>query len=118
MHIFAYASGLDKIPERGHFMFDFLSTLKGGELIGLAAVIMGPMVAIVAVIASQWRRVRVAEYEATLKQQMLDKGMSAAEIVQVMKATSDSSGEVKTASSGNEKLDRAALAQQMVENGY
>jgi SOS response regulatory protein OraA/RecX len=99
-------------------MFDFLSKLNGGEIIGLAAVIAGPMVAIVAVIATQWRRVRVAEFEATLKQQMLDKGMSAAEIEQVMRASQDPAAAGPVASTGNGALDKAALAQRMVDEGY
>ena len=42
-------------------MFEFLDKLNGGELIGLTAVIAGPLIAITAIIMSQWRRVRVAE---------------------------------------------------------
>ena len=72
-------------------MSEFLSTLNGGQLIGLVAVILGPLIAITAIIASQWRRVRIAEMEASLKQQMLDKGMSAAEIEQVMRSSSEAS---------------------------
>lgn len=43
------------------------------------------IIAIVAII--QWRKVRIAEMEATLKQQMLDRGMSADEIAMVLDAT-------------------------------
>src|SRR5712691_11777307 len=93
-------------------MFEFLNRLNGGELIGLTAVIMGPMIAIVAVIATQWGRVRVAEMEGCLKQQMLEKGMSPAEIEQVLKASKVGGA------TGNAALDKAALVQMMVEHGY
>lgn len=99
-------------------MSEFLAKFNGGELIGLTAVIAGPLIAIVAVISNQWRRVRVAEVEAALKQQMLDKGMSAAEIAQVMTASQEPHRAAKSGSTGNETLDKAALAQQMIDNGY
>jgi uncharacterized membrane protein YciS (DUF1049 family) len=37
----------------------------------------------------QWRKIRIAEMEATLKQQMLDRGMSADEIVRVLSTSSN-----------------------------
>ncbi len=99
-------------------MNEFLDKFTGGQLIGLIAVVMGPLVGIVAVVAAQWRRVRIAEFEAALKQQMLDKGMSAAEIEQVMTASQNPKAVRQVASTGNEALDKAALVQNMVENGY
>jgi hypothetical protein len=98
-------------------MFEFLNKLEGGEIIGLVAVTGGLLVAIIATAATQWRRVRVAEIEASLKQQMLDKGMSAAEIEAVMRAGQEVSGFSST-STGNEAVDRAALVQRMVDEGY
>lgn len=98
-------------------MSEFLAKFNGGELIGLVAVLVGPLIAIVAVLATQWRRVRVAEMEGALKQQMLDKGMSAAEIEQVMRAGLGS-GRASAVSVGNEAQDRAALVQRMVDEGY
>ena len=61
-------------------------------MIPLAMMIGGTMIAIITVIACQWRRVRLAEMKASLKQQMLDKGMSAAEIDQVIKASREANG--------------------------
>jgi uncharacterized membrane protein YciS (DUF1049 family) len=55
--------------------------------LGVLFIIGVTIFAVVAV--CQWRKVRVAEIEATLKQQMLDRGMSADEIVRVLAATSD-----------------------------
>jgi hypothetical protein len=99
-------------------MDELLAKLSAGQLIGLVAVIMGPLVAIVAVIASQWRRVRIAEMDAALKQQMLDKGMSAAEIEQVFRAGRDLSSGASWPITGVEAVDKTALAQRMVDNGY
>ena len=56
--------------------------------IGILLVIGIVVVAVVAVV--QWRRVRLAEMEATLKQQMLDRGMSADEIAMVLGASMNS----------------------------
>jgi hypothetical protein len=94
-------------------MSEFLDRLSGGEIIGLAAVIVGPLIAIVAIVMANWRRVRVAEIDAALKQQMLDKGMSAAEIEQVLQASVDSRKKRPA-----DVQDRTALVQEMIENGY
>jgi hypothetical protein len=92
---------------------EFLDKFNPGEIIALAAVILGPLIVITAIISNQWRRVRVAEIEGALKQQMLDKGMTAAEIEQVMRASKG-----KASVSGDESEDRAALVQRMVDEGY
>jgi hypothetical protein len=106
--------------ERGFVMEEFLAKFNAGQFIGLTAVIVGPMIAVVAIIATQWRRVRIAEMEGALKQQMLDKGMSAAEIEQVMKAGQEPmlKPPVVIGATGNEAQDRAALVQRMVDEGY
>jgi hypothetical protein len=72
----------------------------------------------VAILASQWRRVRVTEAETALKQQMLDRGMPAAEIERVIKASADdSSGLEGLCASEEEKSERTALVEAMLENG-
>src|SRR5262249_38110842 len=77
------------------------------------------LVGAIAIVASQWRRVRVTEMESSLKQQMLDRGMSAADIEQVMNA-----GKKKTncwseaVFTGNAAIDKATLVKTMAENGY
>jgi hypothetical protein len=99
-------------------MVEFLSRFNGGELIALTSVIMGPLMIAIIVVASQWRKVRVAEVEGALKQQMVDKGMSAAEIEQVMKANSDPKTIYVPIPGGNEAQDKADLVQRMVDEGY
>jgi hypothetical protein len=50
---------------------------------------MVPITAIIfGTVTNYWRRTRQAELDAALKQQMLDRGMSADEIVQVLEAKS------------------------------
>jgi hypothetical protein len=92
-------------------MSEFLAKFNGGELIALTAVLIGPLVAIVAIVSAHWRRVRLAELESALKQTMLDKGMSVNEMEKVLAASPNGA-------TGNSALDRAALAQHMVDNGY
>ena len=99
-------------------MSELLDKFNAGQLIGLTAVMIGPLIAIVAIITGGWRSVRVAELEASLKQQMLDKGMSAADIEQVMQANQKSSRSGKVVPTGTGSIDKAALAHSMVENGY
>ena len=48
----------------------------------------------------QWRKIRVAEMEATLKQQMLDRGMTADEIVRVLGASSNSNSNCRLTKNG------------------
>jgi hypothetical protein len=99
-----------------------LAKLEHHEILAVIAIVMGSLIAIVSVIAIQWRCVRVAEMEATLKQQMLDKGMSPADIDQVMNAGKTPSAwqcpPATTTTTGDEAMDRAALVQRMVDNGY
>jgi isocitrate lyase len=58
------------------------------DLTSILAVIGIPGIAIicwaVTQVAAQWRKAKVAEYNAALKQQMIERGMSADEIVRVL----------------------------------
>jgi hypothetical protein len=74
-------------------MLEWLSQLSAGQMIGLIAVIGGPLIAIVAIVSAAWARVRRAELQArraetaaALKEQMIERGMSADEIVRVLDA--------------------------------
>jgi hypothetical protein len=55
--------------------------------LGVLFIIGVTIFAVVAV--CQWRKVRIAEMDATLKQQMIDRGMSVDEIVRVLSTSSD-----------------------------
>jgi hypothetical protein len=62
------------------------SVVMSGLDLALAAIMMPMTVAIVWVIAYQWRKTRVAAYNARLKQLMIERGMSASEIERVLRA--------------------------------
>jgi len=74
--------------------------MNGGELIGFFAVVGGMFIAASAIIGGLWSSVRLAEFrarqvelETALKQDMLNRGMSADEIERVIAA-----GQPKTSS--------------------
>jgi len=61
-------------------------------LIPVVLAFMVPITAIIfGTLTHYWRRSRQAELDASLKQQMLERGMSADEIVQVLEAKSEPS---------------------------
>jgi hypothetical protein len=49
---------------------------------------------IVSSLAAEWRKVRVAEQAAVLKKEMLDRGFTADEIVQVLDAGADAGDKI------------------------
>ena len=57
--------------------------------IAMASVIAPMVVATVWIIAHQWRKARVAAYNARLKQLMIERGMSASEIRDVLETGGD-----------------------------
>ncbi len=77
-------------------MLEWLSQYSPSQLTGLVAVMIGPTIAIVAIVSAAWARVRradaqarVAEAETALVQQMIERGMSADEIERVLAAGSN-----------------------------
>jgi len=89
-------------------MTELLESNHAALLVPLTAIIGGCLTGIVAVITLQWRRVRVAEIEAALKQQMLERGMSPAEIEQVVHATREGSETVQIMRAENARQARSA----------
>jgi galactokinase/mevalonate kinase-like predicted kinase len=75
-------------------MLEILSKVSSNDLAPLlgigSAVVVAGIVAITAIIAANVRKYRVAELDASLKQEMLSRGMSAQDIEQVICAKSDS----------------------------
>lgn len=65
----------------------FASDFNPELFVPLGAILLSSIVAIAIVGISHWKKVRIAEMEATLKQQMLDRGMSADEIAKVLAAS-------------------------------
>lgn len=77
---------------------ELVTKLNGGEILGLCGIIVGLLaliggivVAITKVVASYYRRTQLDEMEATLKMEMIQRGMSAADIKQVLEARIGSS---------------------------
>lgn len=94
---------------------EFLNNLNGGELIAVVAIVCGIGCGVVAIICDYWHRHRLAETEAALKQQMLDKGMSAAEIVQVLHASTQRKAPKSHCADLN--YNKAKLVESLAENG-
>lgn len=69
-------------------MSEFLSKFSAGEMIGFVAVLGGLLIGITAIVASFWFKTRKTETAAALKQDMLNRGMSADEIKTVLEAKS------------------------------
>ena len=74
-------------------MHDLLSKLDNdavialsGMLVGVVAIFGGISVAITAVVANHFRKKQLDDMEATLKMEMIERGMSAADIRQVLEA--------------------------------
>ncbi len=72
-------------------MNDLLSRFDPGEVIGLVAVAGGLLCLVTAILAGAWQAVRRAEIQASLKQEMLNRGLSAEEIRTVIEAGSRAS---------------------------
>lgn len=77
-------------------MHDILSKLDSDEmlavfgmLVGVVAILGGVAVAITAVVSAHRRRMQLDEMEATLKMEMIQRGMSAEEIERVLAAGMD-----------------------------
>lgn len=68
-----------------------LSGAIAHNIVPVCAIVLGILWLIVYTVAEQWRKVRVAEQNAILKKEMLDRGFSADEIVRVIRngGTSD-----------------------------
>jgi hypothetical protein len=67
-------------------MQELLWKLDGGQVIAIVAVTGGLLIAAVSVITGAWVRIRQTEATAALKQDMLNRGMSAEEIRSVIEA--------------------------------
>jgi len=65
-------------------MTDLLSKFDSDQLIGLVAVAGGLLCGIIAIVGGFWLQIRKAEIGAALKQDMLNRGMSADDIRTVL----------------------------------
>jgi hypothetical protein len=95
-------------------MGEILAKLGNGNIFWLTVVGGAVLYGVVATVTQAWRRVRVTEIEAALKQQMLDRGMSADDIVQVMRVRSNNAPNTEAATADD---GRNQLVENLVENG-
>lgn len=73
-------------------MSEVLSKFNAGEIIGLVAVTGGLLCGLLAIVMGIWHENRKTEVNAVLKQDMLNRGMSADEIRMVLDAGTPRSG--------------------------
>ncbi len=62
-----------------------LSASLAKNLIPISAIVLGILWLIVYTVVEEWRKVRIAEQNAVLKKEMLERGFSADEIVRVIR---------------------------------
>lgn len=81
------------------------------------SIVCGCLIAVIAIIAHQWRRVRQLDIEGALKQDMLNRGLTPADIERVIFASTDGPpeqlGDTREAVSDNEYY----LVEKLVEEG-
>jgi hypothetical protein len=87
-------------------MSELLSKFDSVYLIPLTAIVVGCLTGIICKISDNWRKVRVSEMEFALKQDMLQRGMSADEIDRVLAA--NSSGKRRSGRCGSWKTPSEA----------
>jgi hypothetical protein len=98
-------------------MTDLLDKFTPGHLIGLVATIGGILGWIITTVAAQWRKVRVAEIDAALKQQMLERGMGPSEIDQVLRSNRRGSNSEAVATP-TPSSPKAAVVKALTDGGY
>jgi hypothetical protein len=74
-------------------METLLTRFDFGELIALTAVLGGLVTGLVTIVAVFWHKIRKAEIDSRLKIEMLNRGMSVAEIEAVLAAGKTASDE-------------------------
>src|SRR5271166_5663669 len=83
--------GVDLQDVEQRIMYELLSKMEPGQLIGLVSVVGGLVCGIVAIVMGVGLETRRVELAAALKRDMLERGMSAEEIRIVMEAGSKNS---------------------------
>jgi hypothetical protein len=71
-------------------MTEFLSKFNSGEMLGFVSIVGGLLFTLLMSAGHYWHKIRLAEIDAKMKQDMLDRGMSADEIKTVLEAASNS----------------------------
>lgn len=90
-------------------MGSIFDKMEGGMVVGLliVALLLGTIV--IGMITHHWRCVRIAELEAALKQQMIEKGMAVNEIEQVLQMGTEKPSE-RSAANDNASSESSLVA--------
>ncbi len=67
-------------------VWDSVGTIDPALFIPIFAVIGGVLIALTAIVSMNWRKARQSELDAALKQDMLNRGFTAADIERVINA--------------------------------
>ena len=94
-------------------MENFITNLFAHPTVAIVAFISMFAGVAISTVAWHWHRKRIAELELNLKRQMIDKGLSPAEIEQVLRASSDGEESESYSFTGQEDADKAMLVKMM-----
>lgn len=90
----------------------------GGPNVAIAVVVGVCAAWAITSVAKQWRKVRVAELEANLKRQMLEKEMPLEEMERVLRASKDDGSPDSYSFTGQEDADKAVLVKMLSDYAY
>ena len=102
-------------------MHDVFARFHPDELIGLTAVVGGFLVVLTWIAAHSWRKVRQVEAETALKNELVQRGLSVADIERVMRAGRPRAGMWHLSENTRLQMEKAeqrvALAERLVQQG-
>ena len=102
-------------------MHDLFARFHPDELIGLTAVVGGVLVALTWVVAYYWRKVRQVETETALKHELVQRGLTIADVERVMRAGKQRGGLWHLSDTTRLQLEQAeqrvALVERLVQQG-
>jgi hypothetical protein len=99
-------------------MNEVLSKLRSDEVVVLVFLSGGVLIALTAIVAHHWRRLRQLEIETALKQTLLQKGMNAEEIERVVNATQGATyADTPPVTTLNDKQLEAKIAADLAAHG-
>ena len=102
-------------------MHDVFARFHPDELIGLTAVVGGFLVALAWIGAHYWRKVRQVEAETALKNELVQRGLSVADVERVMRSGKPRAGLWHLSENTRLQLEKAeqrvALVERLVQQG-
>jgi hypothetical protein len=99
-------------------MFEAIFEKQPSLIVPALSLVGATIVAIVWILAYHWKRVRQIDFESSLKQDMLNRGLSAGDIERVLWASSDGPPEQNTAATQEVITDNEYyLVEKMIDEG-